>query len=106
MNEQDNLNENAADPTADPSLWQGYEEWMREREQCEEWNDLQEWARLTLACAPLPCACLRTLRCLRCRVAALVEPRAGERCPRCGAPLLSCEGESYCTDCTRFEPAA
>jgi hypothetical protein len=67
----------AAHPLPDlqdvPDAEAGYLDWLREREQCEEWHDLMEWARQTLTCAPLPCTCLRTLRCLRCRVAALVE---------------------------------
>jgi hypothetical protein len=85
----------------EPGAAQGYEEWISQRMIDEELADLIQWARQTLLCAPLPCVCLNRT-CLRCRVDAIVNSPAGERCPKCGAPQLWAEGEVYCPNCTRF----
>jgi hypothetical protein len=60
-----------------PDADQGYLDWLSERAALEELVDLKDWPRQTLVCAPLPCTCLQTLRCLRCRVAAIVQSEGG-----------------------------
>jgi hypothetical protein len=104
-----------------PDAAAGYEEWAAGLDSDADVNavlqdvaDLMEWAKASLPAAEVACTCTGG-SCLRCRVQAIVdrerEPTAAElpaesRCPKCGAPLLWCEGESYCVDCTRWEPAA
>jgi hypothetical protein len=56
----------------DPSLWEGYEQWLGELAAREEQADLLEWARQTLPGPVMPCVCTDKT-CLRCRVAAIVD---------------------------------
>jgi hypothetical protein len=69
----DPLTDGVPDLAHEPGAAEGYEAWLAEREQCEAWSDLLAWAQVSLTCAPIPCTCLRTLRCLRCRTTAIVE---------------------------------
>jgi hypothetical protein len=59
------------DAAADPSVWDGYEQWLAERAESEELADLRQWALATLPAEVMPCVCV-DMTCLRCRVAAVV----------------------------------
>jgi hypothetical protein len=77
----------AMDPAADPSFWEGYEQWLAERAAREECFDLLEWARQTLPAPVVPCLCGATRTCLRCRVAGFVDSLEGPP-----PPLAELEG--------------
>jgi hypothetical protein len=121
VNIEDPLENGLPDLQDVPDAAAGYEEWLDSLDSDADVNavlqdvaDLMEWARASLPAAEVACTCTDG-SCLRCRVQALVDREsqsapaelpAGSRCPKCGGALLWFEGESYCVDCTRFEPAA
>jgi hypothetical protein len=53
----------------------GYDQWCAQVEAADELADLREWARQSLACAPIACTCNRHQVCLRCRCQAIVDSR-------------------------------